>query len=306
MRWLAILAAVLVAGIAASRLRVRRRFNAFLAFRPPPPLGSDGIIDGAESISVDGSGERAALLLHGFNDTPQSVASLATALHARGWTVRAPLLPRHGRALAELTTNGDAREWIDAARAEWSVLRRRHGQCVLIGQSMGGAIATVLAAEAPPQALVLLAPYLVMGPLPRMLTHVWPLWQLVTPRLFADSRRGLRDATARANSLGHGVFTPRLVHELRRVVDAAWAVLPQVKVPTLVLHAERDYRIPSHSAERAYARVGTAEKELVWCADSGHVLAADSGREAVARTVGEWLERRVAASQAYIAGSKEG
>ena len=53
------------------------------------PVGADGIIPGARPILLEGSGSRGILVLHGFGDTPQSVASLAQALHAEGDTVYA-------------------------------------------------------------------------------------------------------------------------------------------------------------------------------------------------------------------------
>lgn len=285
--------AAIVVAIAASRVRVARRQRQLVATGSPRTFGPTGVLAGADSISLDASTGRAILILHGFNDTPQSVSALAHALHAQGWTVRAPLLPQHGRAFAEMANAGSAQAWTDMARAEWRALLSRFPRAALAGQSMGGAIASTLAVEAPPSALVLLAPYLAMGWLPRLLTRVWPLWALVTPRLFADPRRGLRDAEARARSLGPGVFTPRLVRELRRVVDAAGRALPKIAVPTLVLHSRGDYRIPSASASQAFQRIGSARKELLWRDDTGHILAADRGRDEVAALVAAWLDRQV-------------
>jgi carboxylesterase len=262
--------------------------------RPPRAVRADGVLVGAESIHLDAPGQRGALVLHGFNDTPQSVGEFSRALHARGWTIRAPLLPHHGRADFALEHEGRADAWIESARAEWRALRTRCGQAVLIGQSMGGAIATILAAENPPQAMVLLAPYLTMGRQARLLSAIWPLWQLVIPNLVSDAKRGLRDAEARSRSLGHGTFNPRLVRELRRVVDQANVVLPDVHAPTLAVHSRSDYRIPSRSASAAFARLGAVDKSLIWREGAGHVLAADAGYEDLVRLVGEWLDQRVA------------
>jgi carboxylesterase len=253
---------------------------------------SDGVFVGAEAFSLAGPRQRGALVLHGFNDTPQSVAEFSRVLHARGWTVRVPLLPQHGRADASFEREGRAKAWLDHSRSEWRRLREQCDQPVLIGQSMGGALATILAVENAPHAMVLLAPYLSMGWQARLLSSVWPLWQLVRPYLFANTERGLRDPSARARSLGHATFTPRLVYELRTVVDLARAALPRVRVPTLVVHSRSDYRIPSPSAVEAFSRLGAADKSLVWRDGAGHVLAADTGREELSRLVAEWLEQR--------------
>ena len=283
-------AAVAVAAAAVTRRRSVRRFQALKRELSARAVRSDGIIDGAEPLALDAVGNRCALVLHGFNDAPQSVRALAVALHARGWSVRVPLLPRHGRSFEELAVRGSAPEWIAHARDEWRAVRAQCSHAVLIGQSMGGAIGVILAAESPPAAVALLAPYLRMGALARTLSYVWPLWALVTPRLFANPQRGFRDAAARARSLGHGAFTPRLVRELRRVVDSAKPALPAVQVPALVVHSRRDYRISSSSAAWAFAHLGSADKKLVWRDGAGHVLVADAGKDEVFALVGDWLD----------------
>jgi alpha-beta hydrolase superfamily lysophospholipase len=63
------------------------------------PVGAQGIIPGAEPIRIAGSPDDAVLLLHGFGDTPRTLAYLARALADAGYTVYVPLLPGHGRTL---------------------------------------------------------------------------------------------------------------------------------------------------------------------------------------------------------------
>jgi carboxylesterase len=262
---------------------------------PVRAVGADGVFVGAESIRLEGTSDRVCLLLHGFNDTPQSVGELARALHARGWTVWAPLLPQHGRGGDHIAKSGNAEEWIASARESWRELRARSPRAVLAGQSMGGAIAVILAQESPPVALVLLAPYLTMGRMTQALAVAWPFWSLIAPELRSDPQRSLRDPEARARSLGNGRFTPRLVYELRKIVVRARPLLRGVRGPVLVVHARVDYRIPSASATRDFDALGAAEKALVWCENSGHIVAADTGRDMVHRTVGDWLDAGVPA-----------
>lgn len=258
------------------------------------PTDEAGVVIGANAIHLEAPLERGILILHGFNDTPQSVANLAHALHQRGWLVSAPLLPSHGRTDDEIERAGSATEWIAFAEREWDALRKRVPTAVLCGQSMGGAIAAVLAAKTPPRALVLIAPYLAMGRFVRVGAAMWPLWQLVAPVLVSDGRRALRDDDARARSLGRGVFSPRLVAQVHRVVVAARRALPAIRVPTLVIQSRGDYRIPSAPARRAFAGIGAVDKTMVWRDDAGHVLIADRGHEELAATVADWLDERMA------------
>ena len=104
---IAVGATIAAVGAAVTAIAVRRRGirralrERDRAWRNAHPVGADGVVDGAASIALDAPGPRAVLLLHGFGDTPQSMLHLALALHAGGWTVRAPLLPGHGRTLAD-------------------------------------------------------------------------------------------------------------------------------------------------------------------------------------------------------------
>lgn len=286
-------AGALVVVVGVLRGATARRVRSRLELRPERAPGSDGIVVGAQTIYLRGTGSRGALLLHGFNDTPQSLSHLAHALHARGWTVRAPLLASHGRGFETFRREGAARLWLDDARQAWRELRAESSDAVLIGQSMGGAIAVVLSTEAPPRALVLLAPFLQVQWLARVLASVWPLWGLAVPTLLANPHRGMLDAAARSENLGTGLFTPRLVRELARVTAAAWACLPRLSVPTLALQARSDYRVPPRHAARAFARIGAPDKTLEWIEGSGHIIAADARRDAIVARVSAWLDARL-------------
>ena len=104
------------------------------AARPSHPIGPDGIISGAEPFQLEGGSDRGLLLLHGFNDTPQSVAFLAHALRGRGWTVSVPLLPHHGRGGVDLAQHGAAQDWIAFARGEWQAFQARVPRAAICGQ----------------------------------------------------------------------------------------------------------------------------------------------------------------------------
>lgn len=256
------------------------------------PVGADGIISGAGSILLEGTGERGILVLHGFGDTPQSVGSLARALHAGGATVYAPLLAGHGRTLAEFAGSGSG-EWLASAREALRSLRGRCPHLAVVGQSLGGVLATLLVTESTDvTALALLAPYFEMPSFVRSLTPFSAWLELALPYLVTADERSIHDPAARAVALSFGTTTPRLTRELMLVSDRARAALPELNVPTLYIQARTDNRIASAVAERSFEALGAREKRLVWLERGGHVVAADEEREEVARLVGEWLAAR--------------
>jgi carboxylesterase len=309
--WAAALAAI-AAGLVFLRLLTSRRYA---RGRPASlPLGADGIIVGAGPISLPtggapGTRQPAVLLLHGFGDTPQTLAHLAAYLHDRGWTVRVPLLPGHGRTLGEWARTRAA-DWLDAARAELAALRRQHDAVALVGLSMGGALASVLAAEVSARdsaiatrdghtarivALVLIAPYLAMAWWMRTLAALHHVIAPVMPYAYAGGGPSILDPTEREQNLAYGVTTPRLVNELAHVVRAARAALPQVRIPTLLVQSRFDNRVRPATAEWALGALGSADKRLVWIDRGGHIITADHGHEEVASCVEDWLDGHLTA-----------
>jgi len=276
-----------------------RRFAPLLDDRPG--LGDDGMVAGAGTLELaaragdGGEGSaRAALLLHGFGDTPQSVAYLAGYLNVRGWRVRAPLLPGHGRTLRAFD-RATADEWLECAAFELARLRERHDDVVLVGQSMGGALATILAARQPsPSSVVLLAPYLGMPAHLRWLALSRRIWSPVAPFLSSANEESILDADERARSLAYGAVSGAALRQLLEVVERARSAAPRVTAPLLLVQSRRDNRIAPTVTLRAFANFGSARKELVWTEDGGHVLAADRGREWVSQLVADWLDRELA------------
>jgi carboxylesterase len=269
----------------------RRRERAFvLAHR----YDDAGIIVGAEPISLAGSRPGAVLLLHGYNDSPQSLQSVAAALHARGWSVRVPLLPGHGRRLQDWAA-ARASDWEAAARTELAALQSEHAQVAVGGLSMGGALAFILAAEQPTvRAVVGFAPYL-HASLPVELLHfIVPVASIGAKYLPGGGTRSVHDPAAAEAMIAYRASTPRLVAELEHVVRDARRGLAAVRQPVLVVQSREDNRIPAASAAAAFGAIGSADKTLHWTTGNGHVVTVDFGHEEIERLVADWLERRLA------------
>lgn len=285
--------AVVVAGIILVwRLRHRaiwRAANDVVAARLP--LGSDRIVRGAHPIHERGNREAgAALLLHGFGDTPQSLSHLARRMVDAGWTVSVPLLPGHGRTLAAFHRS-HASDWMHHARAAFQDLRARHSTIVVCGQSMGAALAIELAVTEKPAAIALLAPYVAMSPLGTAIARLWPLVQALYPVLRTRDGRSIHDDAAEAQSLAYGYTTPRLLSELHSVMARARGHLSALRIPTLIVHSREDNRVSAEDVLRAAARITHPVKSLHWMTRCGHVLTADFCKDAVAAIVIDWFDR---------------
>ena len=287
-----LIALLLVSGtVVFVRTRTTARARAMVGARLTP--GPDGIVAGASSIDLPADGRHGLLLLHGFGDTPQTLGYLADHMHALGWGVRAPLLPGHGRTLDAFATSR-ADQWVDYAREELAKLRGQYESVAIVGLSMGGALATILAGDTRDiRALVLLAPYLSMPTRLRRAAAVHRALGVLFPFLRGGGDRSIRDPNEAVRNLAYGFATPRLVFELRRVVDRARAAAPAVSAPTLVVQSRQDNRIPPDAAERAFRLFRVDDRRLLWTEGNGHIITVDYGRQAVFAAVADWLETHV-------------
>lgn len=256
------------------------------------PSNADGVVIGAEAIHRVQNSGRAALVIHGFNDTPQSMSYLAQKLFDAGWTVSVPRLPGHGVTLPRMASESRAAAWFAAVNDAYSTLRATHKSVVVCGQSMGGALAVLLAVqhkEIP--ALALLAPYLGMSKLLQFETAI--AWAMRPFSLYHASRgsdQSLHDPVAKAAALSAGVITARTLTELRSIAQRADAALPRLTVPTLYLQSRQDNRINVRDAERDFAAIATNDKSQRWLTGCGHIISADFCRDEVADQVIQWFE----------------
>lgn len=292
MMYLAVVVLIAVAGLVMAawgwgiRSRVRHERRVASRF----PTGAEGIIRGAEPLALTAPGATmGVVVLHGFGDTPQTVASLSGALRDRGYDVVAPLLPGHGRTLQEFAKS-NASEWLMEARRAHASMRARHARVALVGLSLGGALAARIAAEDHElAALVLLAPYLDTPPWLRAITRAAPAIGVVMPYVGGEGAQSIHDPVAREEALAYGATTPQLVRELIRVADDARGALPRVVAPTLYVQSREDNRITAAVAARAFESIGAGTKRLEMLSGCGHVLTVDFCRDRVAALVIEWL-----------------
>lgn len=279
--------AVVVGGVLLLRARVGYRARQAVVARLT--LGPDGIVVGASPVDLPAGDRGGVLLLHGFGDTPQTLGYLAEHLHAQGWGVHAPLLPGHGRTLDAFAASRMS-DWLGAARGALTHMRARHDRVSIVGLSMGGSLATILAAETPDvQSLVLLAPYLSMPTRLRRAARMHFALSVLVPYLRGGGERSIRDPAEVSRNLAYGFTTPRLVFELSRLVADARAAAPRVSAPTLVVQSRQDNRIPPEAAERAFALFTTPERRLIWTEGNGHIITVDYGYESIFASVRDWL-----------------
>lgn len=234
-------------------------------------------------------GAPAVLVLHGGGDTPQSMAGLSQHLFERGYSVRTPLLTRHGRSLEELSRS-DCEEWRSQVRDEYNALRAKHDTVFVVGQSVGGALALDLATSNPVRALVLLAPWVAMKTPQLLLARTSPLWGWMFPYLPSLGGQSIHDQEALSRVLTRGIVAPAQLRAFAAVAQVAQKALLRVTAPTLTIQSRTDGRITAEAAQAAFDRLAAKDKKFEWVTGAGHVISVDHGKERVFALTSDWLD----------------
>ena len=231
-----------------------------------------------------GAGPAAALLIPGFMGTPKEMRPLGQALAEAGVSARGILLPGFGPDVGRLRSVR-AEDWLQVAGAAWDEVRASGERTILVGFSMGGAVALQLAATQPPDRLILLAPHWRFAnrratALP-VLKHVMKSFRPFAQadfrdpgvrQVFAEMAPGLDldDPAVQGRLRRETAMPTATLDELRRVSAAGGGAARRVAAPTLILQGRRDRTVlPRHTGRLATRLRGSLTFHEV---DAGHLL----------------------------------
>ena len=229
------------------------------------------------------------MLVHGFNGEPVDMHELAGHLEARGFATRILLLPGHGTHFRHFARTTWA-DWSAAVAAATREMLARHEQVILIGHSMGAALALHTSAHEPRVAGVVgLCPPLNMHFAQKeiaALTHRFmPFW----PTFPED----VRDPTAPRRYIRNAYrwTSVAAAHSLFRTLPTVRDELPRVRCPAFIACALHDHVVPVRDGMEIFRRLGTLDKEMLVLERSYHGVTKDVEREHLFARVGAFAQR---------------
>lgn len=228
-----------------------------------------------------------ALLLHGFTGSPSSMRGLATRLADAGLHVELPRLPGHGTAVEDMLQT-DWNDWSGEAARQLERLSGRVDHVVVIGQSMGGALALWTALQNPDLAgVVCVNPVVLPQP----------------PEVIEMLREFLEDGMEVVPGSGPDIADPdgvdvtypgTPVRPLLSMLDHGLTPmanrLAEITAPLRLFTSRQDHVVEPVNSEQLAAHYG-GPVEHTWLDRSYHVATVDFDRELIETETVDFVRR---------------
>lgn len=264
---------------------VRQRIASFEA-------GLDFDADGVRSDCGErevGSGEITILFVHGFNDSPRIWDRTLERLRDRGLRLIAMRLPGFAARHREY---GSYRyeDWLKAIEARIDQVRSEGGRVVLVGHSLGGALALRVAQRSPEllEGVVLIAPAIAVSDARSPLFSA-RVWHAIADALLTFTRETASPFGVDVKDQAASGYPYRTPFTPRQVIDQSFELMDQnaafgdrLEIPVWVAVSPDDVVVDSASIERFFDRLDAQWKERYEASRSGHAIPLDNDADDVA------------------------
>jgi pimeloyl-ACP methyl ester carboxylesterase len=251
-----------------------------------------------DRISYEVSGDGPLVVcVPGMADLRSTFRFVAPALVAAGYRIAIIDLRGHGDSATDFDRYDNVGNAADVA----ALIGHLGGPAVIVGNSMGAAVATVVAAEHPDlvAGLVLIGPFVRNGKASGLLRAVMRIatsprlvgftWKAYLPSLYRGTKPADLPAYLAAVSAGLKGHEKAISATLQTSHDVAEAALPRVHTEVLVIMGELDpeFASPAGEAEWIAAQLGG---EVLMVPDAAHYPQSQRP-DVVAPAVTEFLQR---------------
>ena len=193
-------------------------------------------------------GRIGCIVQHGIGGTPANVRLVADKLVEAGYTVIVPRLPGHGETVRAQRNTTDA-DWYRSVLEAYDKLKAAGcTEIIPIGLSLGGILMSLVAANRPCKALVVIAPPIRM----RYWLHAVRLLHPVVP--YMGYTKAMLNHTLRdlPYSQMYNCSSPRALQMLQRLILRLRGELKNITCPTFAIWAGKDDKV--HPTSRGIFR----------------------------------------------------
>lgn len=208
----------------------------------------------------------AALLIHGFLGTPAEMRPLAFSLNRVGWTAQGLSLNGFG-GTHTAHPKSKTSDWLEAVEVALANLQLKHHPTLVIGHSLGAALAISVAARLRPSGLILYNPS-AHPHVDDKFSHLLPVLKYIIPQV--NPARFFKIDTPRAQK--NAPISTALLDQVRALGQMAGKSAPFITIPTLIIQGEGDTLLSPNKTKALIKSMTAAPVTHHQLVDGQHLL----------------------------------
>ncbi|MBC6003115.1 alpha/beta hydrolase [Paraclostridium tenue] len=242
-------------------------------------------MDLKKSYKLNGN-NTGCLLIHGFTSTPAEMYPLAKVLNDKGYTVHSILLSGHGTNHEELLKVSYI-DWYNDVEKAYEELLFECEKVVVIGHSMGGLLALMLASNYHIDKLICLA--CALKPNNRWVKYTGILKYFKKYTEWKNTSNFV-DEEYNKYRLNYKTFPIHSVYQLYLASRAASSCLKSITSDILIMQDTNDSQVKKEGAYSLYNGISSKHKKLEWIDGATHSLTLGPKREEVFKKILDFIE----------------
>jgi len=233
----------------------------------------------------------ACLIIHGFTGGPYEVEPLADYIREHTeWEVVTPRLSGHGLEDGTKLDLEDIsyKDWMKDAEEAYFSLKKRHEKIYLIGFSMGGMIATFLAAKYTCEKLILLSASRKYISIPRISVDLLGFAQKAMRKKLKEDR------LYKHYKSKYGYVPFKAIREFLKCMKYTKPYLRKIHCPVFIAQGMQDGIVPYKTVHYLDKEI-PVESEVIYFHDSKHLICLGEDKDVVIEAVYQFLIKKESA-----------
>ncbi len=216
------------------------------------------------------------ILIHGFTSTPYSMAYIAKSCSKLCYITTAQVLSGHATSPEDLADT-TAEDWINDIDNIYKDLLHECNQIILIGQSLGGAIAAQIASKYKhnTKALFLLSPALNTPMIVKLGRFIAPMAKLLNIHYI---KKAIGGDIKKCNQfeITYNKIPLNIFRQLQRCFKAGRRSLSKIHCLTIVFTSPFDHVISYKKTKSSFKKIKSKNKYFIPLLNSYHVISQDN------------------------------
>jgi esterase/lipase/1-acyl-sn-glycerol-3-phosphate acyltransferase len=225
------------------------------------------------------------VLCHGYKSSPMEVKFLAQYLNQLGYKVYAVRIKGHGTSPIDLST-ASWQDWYDSVQIGYSALSMICKKIIMIGFSTGGLLTLLTASkkfnQSKLQAIISINSAIKLVNISSKFANSVNLWNEILNK-FSISKAQFQyvDDHPENPEINYSRNYISGVVQLEKLMDQCERSLPMIKLPTLIIQADKDPVVNPESAKNIYQSINSSIKQLIMMDYNNHVIIYGNNSEKV-------------------------